>query len=133
MGDFAGALEQYEILAQQQPNNPDVLGALADAYNDVARPDDAIAAARRLLAISPGNGSAYVTWAKALEKKADRQGQSRNYDAAIALYGEAIERLQLARNDPDWRSHATREIDRQNRLIEIAQQNKLRGIWDQPD
>jgi tetratricopeptide (TPR) repeat protein len=133
MGQFDKAVQQYETLAQQQPNNPDVLGALADAYNDVGRADDAIAVARNLLAVSPGNGSAYVTWAKALERKADRQGQAGNYDAAIALYGEAIGRLELARNDPDWRSHATREIDRQNRLIEIAQQNKLRGIWDQPD
>ena len=129
-GEFGKAVAQYEALVETQPSNPDFLGALADAYNDVKRSDSAIATAQRLLAASPGNGSAYLSWAKALEHKADAQCAAANFDAGVSLYGQAIRQLEQARMDPKWRSHANREIERQNQLIEIAQQAKLRGIWD---
>jgi tetratricopeptide (TPR) repeat protein len=131
-GDFAAAVEQYEALVETQPNNPDFLGALADAYNDVGRYDSAIATAQRMLQVSQGNGSAYVTWAKALEKKGTRAAeQNKDWDGAIALFGQAIRQLEQARMDPNWTSHANREIERQNQLIEAAQLGKRRGIWDQ--
>jgi tetratricopeptide (TPR) repeat protein len=130
-GNFAKAAEQYEILADQQSNNIDVLGALADTYNDLGRYDSAIATAQRVLAISPGNGSAYMTWAKALERKATAMAKDqKDYDGAIALFGQAIRELEQARMDPNWSSLANREINRQNQLIEITQQAKLKGIWN---
>jgi tetratricopeptide (TPR) repeat protein len=131
MGQYNRAVEQLEALVAQQPNNTDFLGALADAYNDIGRYDSAIATSQRVLQVSPGNGSAYVTWAKALEKKATMLAeQQRDYDGAIAMFGQAIRQLEQARMDPNWSRHANREIERQNQLIEIAQQAKLRGIWD---
>jgi tetratricopeptide (TPR) repeat protein len=131
-GEFGKAVEQYEALVEGQPNNPDFLGALADAYNDVGRYDSAVATAQQMLAVSPGNGSAYVTWAKALEKKGTRAAeQNKDWDGAIALFGQAIRQLEQARMDPNWTRHANREIERQNQLIEAAQLGKRRGIWDQ--
>ena len=129
-GEFAKALEQYEALVETQPSNPDFLGALADAYNDVGGFDSAIATAQRMLQVSQGNGSAYVTWAKALEKKADARCEAGDYDGGVEVYGQAIRQLEQARMDPNWRSHANREIERQNQLIEAAQLAKRRGIWD---
>ena len=116
---------------ETQPTNPDFLGALADAYNDVGRYDSAIATAQRMLQVSQGNGSAYVTWAKALEKKGTSAAEvSSDFDGAVLLFGQAIKQLEQARMDPNWKSHANREIERQNQLIERAQQAKLRGIWE---
>ena len=132
-GELAKALEQYEALVETQPNNPDFLGALADAYNDVGSHESAIATAQRMLQVSQGSGSAYVTWAKALEKKGTRlaeRGQGTDFDDAISLFGQAIRQLEQARMDANWKSHANREIERQNQLIERAQQAKLRGIWE---
>ncbi len=129
-GEFSKAVGQYEALADQQPSNPDFLGALADAYIGVGMLDSAIATARRLLGVQPGSGSAYMTWAKALEKQASVLGKAQQFEAAVDRYEEAIQKLELAKGDPDWRSHAAREIERQHQLIEIAQQSKLRGIWD---
>ena len=129
-GEFTKAVEQYEALVETQPNNPDFLGALADAYNDVHRSDSAIATAQRMLQVSQGNGTAYVSWAKALEHKADSRCEAGDFDGGIALYGQAIRQLEQARMDSNWKSHANREIERQNQLIEIAQQSKLRGIWE---
>ncbi|MCK4408752.1 MAG: tetratricopeptide repeat protein [Candidatus Eisenbacteria sp.] len=129
-GEYTKALAQYEALVETQPSNPDFLGALADAYNDVRRSDSAIATAQRLLQVSQGNGSAYVSWAKALEHKADSRCEATDYDGGVALYGQAIKQLEQARMDPDWKSHANNEIVRQNKLIDIAQQAKLRGIWE---
>ncbi len=129
-GEYAKALAQYEALVETQPNNPDFLGALADAYNDVRRSDSAIATAQRLLQVSQGNGSAYVSWAKALEHKADARCEAGDYDGGAALYGQAIGKLEQARMDSNWKSHANREIERQSQLIEVAQLAKRRGIWD---
>ncbi|MCK5597268.1 MAG: hypothetical protein KAJ04_07455, partial [Candidatus Eisenbacteria sp.] len=75
-------------------------------------------------------GSAYVSWAKALEHKADARCEAGDYDGGAALYGQAIGKLEQARMDSNWRSHANREIERQNQLIEVAQLAKRRGIWD---
>ncbi len=133
-GEYAKALAQYEALVETQPNNPDFLGALADAYNDVGRFDSAIATAQRMLQVSQGNGSAYVTWAKALEKKGTNLAeQGSDFDGAVVLYGQAITQLEQARMDSNWKSHANREIERQNLLIDAAKLAKLRGIWDDPD
>lgn len=134
-GEYAKALAQYEALVETQPSNPDFLGALADAYNDVGRFDSAIATAQRMLQVSQGNGSAYVTWAKALEKKGTQAAQQKpgDFDGAVSLFGQAIRQLEQARMDPNWKSHANREIERQNQLIEAAQLAKRRGIWDDPD
>ena len=134
-GEYAKALAQYEALVETQPSNPDFLGALADAYNDVGRFDSAIATAQRMLQVSQGNGSAYVTWAKALEKKGTQAAQQKpgDFDGAVSLFGQAIRQLEQARIDPNWKSHANREIERQNQLIEAAQLAKRRGIWDDPD
>lgn len=133
-GEFTKAVAQYEALVETQPTNPDFLGALADGYNDVGRHDSAIATAQRMLQVSQGNGSAYVTWAKALEKKGTRLAeQSADYDGAVVLFGQAIRQLEQARMDSNWKSHANREIERQNQLIEAAQLAKRRGIWDDPD
>ncbi len=129
-GEYTKALAQYEALVETQPSNPDFLGALADAYNDVGRSDSAIATAQRMLQISPGNGSAYVTWAKALEHKADARCEVTDYDGGVELYGQAIRQLEQARLDSNWKSHANREIERQNQLIEAAALAKRRGIWD---
>jgi len=137
-GNYAQAVAQFEALVGQQPNEPRFLAALADAYNEAGRFDSAIATSQRLLSVSPGNGSAYVTWAKALESRgASLQARAKAaasgdlYDQAIASYQAAIEKLQMATRDSTWRSHAQREIARQEKLIEIAQQEKLRQIWDQ--
>lgn len=131
MGDYQKAVGQYEALVEQQPSNADFVGALADAYNDVGRFDSAIGAAQRLLSVSPGSGSAYMTWAKALERKANALAEAKAFDEAISLFGQAIAKLEMAKSDSAWRSHATREIERQNQLIERVQQAKLRGIWDE--
>ena len=131
-GEFTKAVEQYEALVETQPTNPDFLGALADAYNDVGRNDSAIATAQRILQVSAGNGSAYVTWGKALEKKGTRLAeQNADYDGAMVLFGQAITQLEQALRDPKWKSHASREIERQNRLIDVANEAKLRGIWNE--
>ena len=131
-GEFTKAVQQYEALVETQPSNPDFLGALADAYNDVGRFDSAIATAQRMLQVSQGNGSAYVTWAKALEKKGTRAAEvNSDFDGAIALFGQAIKQLEQARMDPKWKSHANNEIVRQEKLIDITQQAKLRGIWEE--
>lgn len=134
-GEFTKAVGQYEALVETQPSNPDFLGALADAYNDVGRFDSAISTAQRMLQVSQGNGSAYVTWAKALEKKGTQAAQQKpgDFDGAVSLFGQAIRQLEQARMDPNWKSHANREIERQNQLIEAAQLAKRRGIWDDPD
>ena len=129
-GEYQKALAQYEALVEIQPSNPDFLGALADAYNDLGRSDSAIATARKLLQVAPGNGSAYVSWAKALEHKADARCEVADYDGGVVLYGQAIGQLEQARLDSNWKSHANREIERQNQLIEVAQLAKRKGIWD---
>jgi len=116
-GDTAKAIEQYEYLHAAQPNDIAYMLALADAYNDAGRYDSAISMARKVLGVKPGLGSAYIAWAKALEKQGDYEG--------------AIAKLELAKGDPEWRSLAIREIERQNQLIEIRDQQRARDRWDQ--
>jgi tetratricopeptide (TPR) repeat protein len=116
MGNTEKSLAQYEALVAQQPTSVDYLSALADAYNEAGRYGNAISTAQRLLQVKPGSGSAYAAWAKALEKQGD-------YKGAIAL-------LEKAKQDPEWRDYAVTEIERQNQLIEIAEQKARRELWD---
>jgi tetratricopeptide (TPR) repeat protein len=119
MEQYGKAVEQYEALVQQSPTDATYLTALADAYNDAGQYEAAISTARRMLSLMPSSGAAYIPWAKALEK------QGRNQDA--------IAQLEKAARDPEWKAFALKEIERQNTLIEIAEQRKLRQIWDQGD
>jgi len=119
MEQYGKAVEQYEALVAQSPTDGTYLSALADAYNDAGQYDAAISTARRMLTIMPSSGAPYIPWAKALEK----QGR----------YQDAIAQLEKAARDPEWKAFALKEIERQNTLIEIAEQRKLRQIWDQGD
>ncbi|MGH7202093.1 MAG: tetratricopeptide repeat protein, partial [Planctomycetaceae bacterium] len=100
-GKFAEAAEQYEELAEIDPNNPDVIqewGALV--LQDTSRPEaqrkqDAAAIWRRLLKDRPDDPVI-------VSQVADLLRQAKLTDEAIALYQRAIE---LAPNEPQYREY----------------------------
>ena len=85
---------------------------LGDLFNKAKRYSEAIAIARKGLEVDPLNAGSYCVWGKALEK--------------MERYEEAIDRFQKAVNchDPNWTPYAKKEIERQQRLIEIRELKK---------
>jgi len=59
----------------------------------------------------PGDACLLCAWGKALEK--------------LNKYEEAIKKFEQAINDPYWGNYATRQIERQKKLIKIRELRKL--------
>jgi tetratricopeptide (TPR) repeat protein len=68
-GEFAAAIVEYEKALALEPKFTDALHGLAQAHYARGDSDNAIAAAKRILAINPNDPLAYTTLALAYGKK----------------------------------------------------------------
>jgi tetratricopeptide (TPR) repeat protein len=93
--DHAEALRHHSAASALRPDRASLLSMVAKAYADLGAYDQAIAACRKAIAMSPSStGSTYFVMGQALSKKKD-------WDAAIAALREAIRVLPEQQGEMD--------------------------------
>jgi len=96
-------------LAETVALKPDYVQAyqyLAQCYNKSKRYNDAIATVRKALPLAENKAGLYCAWGSSLEK--------------LEMFDEAIDKFQLALNDPQYGGYAKKQIQRQEDLKKRA-------------
>jgi tetratricopeptide (TPR) repeat protein len=102
-----------------KPDSPGLWWYLGDLYNRAKRYNDAMGAASKELELTPESAAAYCVWGKALEK----QGR---FEEAGAKFRQAV-----SCGDPTWHDYATKEIERQQKLIERREALKQQEEYEE--
>lgn len=103
-GQKADALPYYEKVLEVDPTQTKIYVLLANAYSDMENYDSALKIIKEGLDHAPDQAAGlYCSWGGILEKQSQ--------------YEEAIEKFKMAQGDPQWGSYATKQIDRQGKLI----------------
>jgi len=99
--DPKGAIPAFEATLDLAPEYAQAYQYLAQCYNDVGRYQEAISMVKVGLGKADADKKAglYCAWGQSLEK--------------MTLYDEAIEKFELAVNDPQYGSYAKKQIQRQ--------------------
>ena len=116
-GRIEEAIEQYAAVYEADTTDVRVLCRLAFLYKDNDQFQRSVDIARRGLQVSPNEACLYCAWGKALEKIGD--------------FEEAIAKFEQALNDAYWGSYASKQIERQNKLIKIREMRKLQEEYEE--
>lgn len=117
---YDDALVHMEYVLGLQPDAMNNYYNIATVYNDSGRFDRAIAIADRGLARNPGWGGLHYVKAEAFEGRANRALEAKQFADAIAHYEQALATFQRAVGDAQFGGHATRQVTRQEALIDRA-------------
>lgn len=116
-GRLEDAITQYDAVWKADTTDVRVLCRLAFLYKDNNQFDKSAEIAREGLAVNPNEACLHCAWGKALEK--------------LGSFEEAIAKFEQALNDPYWGSYASKQIERQNKLIKIREMRKLQEEYDE--
>jgi tetratricopeptide (TPR) repeat protein len=109
-GDDASAIEWYQKLIQAEPDKPEIYYRLGELLNEVGRYSEAIIRVKQGQAHDTGCGAhAHCVLGTAYEKLKEYQKAKRSFQQAVNC------------NDPLFASYAAKEIDRQQKFLEIEQ------------
>jgi tetratricopeptide (TPR) repeat protein len=100
------AADQLAKVVELKPDYAPAYQQLAAAYNETGRYSQAIAVAKKGLALTDKKAGLYCAWGRSLEKQ--------------QLYDEAIDIFQKAVNDPQYGDYAKKQIQRQMDLKKRA-------------
>ncbi|MAT13729.1 MAG: hypothetical protein CMJ46_00480 [Planctomyces sp.] len=89
--NYEKSVESYRLASQQAPRAISPYQGLLNCYLALDQTDDAIAAAKRILLLSPGDRSANATIANLYFKKQDYKNAATYYGAIVSLYPEDLE------------------------------------------
>ena len=125
-GKFDDAAAQYLKIIQENPDKKDQYCSLGFLYLDSNAHDKAVEMA--MLAISEGapqQGCLYCVWGKGLEKRGSALVEDFKFSQAISTFTEAKAKFTLAQGDKQFGGYATKQISRQDQLIERTKQIRL--------
>ncbi len=90
-GQYAGAVEQFELALKRQPDDLVVRCYLADAYFRLGRRDVALDTYEEVLRLAPGNVGANIGAGEALVEQAEEAEDDVLYEEAAKRFSKAIE------------------------------------------
>jgi tetratricopeptide (TPR) repeat protein len=131
-GDTTAAASTYQEVVRLDPSDADGFIRLADLQSSgsVRNYQAAVQNIQAGLNLKPSSAHGWSVWGKILE----RQGSMRDDpNGRIERYRQAITKFQKAAelNDPTWSEYARREIQRQERLIEIEEAKIKKQEYEQ--
>jgi tetratricopeptide (TPR) repeat protein len=127
LGQYEKAVEQYQMIIDSDPEKYGSLYCnMANLYALDARDGEkAIEISMEGIAQNaPVKGCLTYFWGKGLELRGTDFVREGAYDRGITTYQEAIMKFQSILDDKNFGNHATKQVDRLNKLIAIAQQTK---------
>jgi len=124
---FDLAAEQFLIIIQSDESKRDQYCSLGFLYLDAKDHEKAIIMAMSAIGQNaPEQGCLYCVWAKGLEGRANSLVNiDYKFDQGISTYIDAKAKFGLAQGDGRFGSYATKQITRQDQLIERAKALKL--------
>ncbi len=117
---FDDALVHMEYVLQMQPDVMNNYYNMAAMYNESGRFDRAISIADRGLARNPGWSGLHYVKAEAFEGRGNKALEAKQFADAIAHYEQALATFQRAVGDAQFGGHASRQVTRQEALIDRA-------------
>jgi len=119
--------KEYLKIIQADPTKADLYCNVGFSLLDADQSEGAIEMAMKAIADNaPAQGCLYSIWGKGLEVRANKLVEGYEFDRAIAIYTDAKAKFTLALGDKDFGDYATKQISRQDQLIERAKTMKLK-------
>jgi len=132
-GHFEEAADEYmKIIAEDKTGKSDKLFCnVGFTYLDAKEYEKAIEMAMKAIADgAPSQGCLYCVWGKGLEMRGNAMVQDARFSQGISTYTDAKAKFTLALKDSQFGSYATKQISREDQLIERANQLKLKYEQD---
>ena len=111
---YSPAIEEYKKILQAEPNDVDIMCAIAVDYKILNQFSNGRYWVNKALSVKPGYGKAYIVMAQIYESSVifcqDKSDRKRKYDDGL-VYELAMDEYRKAMNDSNFKSDARRNMN----------------------